>query len=298
MKIPIYASIFLLLSISCVSPVVGGGDRADIAPGAWLRDVKIEYDVDGVQYHGTTQLYFPKGYAGGKNARTLIVLHGYRQAPADWEKRTSIAEYADRYGFVLVCPAMTTTLYESKYYPETVNRWAPAPGGEFITDILVSFIRKNYGLGMDRERTGIFGVSTGGRGALMLAARHPKIFGAAAGLSGDYDSSTMKNDRILTLVFGAYDENRERWEEEANVLKKAVNLKKTPVYLGHGGRDRVVPPSQTKLLADCLKKLAEDSRGYEHVVEEAKSDGAGHDWQYWGGLVPEVMKFFDEKLEK
>ncbi len=299
MTVPRSALFFLLLFLSCISPAMGGGNRADdIAPGAWLRDVKVGYEADGVGYQATVQIYFPKGYAGSNGARTLIVLHGYRQTPADWETRTPIAEYADRYGLVLVCPAMTTTLYESKYYPESVNRWASVPGGEFIADILVRFLRKNYGLAGDRERTGIFGISTGGRGALMLAARHPRLFGAAAGLSGDYDASSMKNDRILTLVFGAYEEHRERWEDEANVLKRAAALKKTPVYLGHGGRDRVVPPSQTTLLADCLKTLAENGGGYELTVEEAKSAGAGHDWRYWGSLVPEVLEFFDARLEK
>ncbi|MBN1496582.1 MAG: prolyl oligopeptidase family serine peptidase [Spirochaetes bacterium] len=292
------ALFLMFFSLSCVSPVVGGGEGPVVTPGAWLKDVIIDYESDGVRNFGTAQIYFPKGYGGGPDARTLIVLHGYRQTPADWEKRTPIAAYADRYGFVLVCPAMATTLYESKYYPETVNRWAPVPGSKFIADVLMPFIRKNFGLGKSRKNTGIFGISTGARGALMLAARHPKMFGAAAGLSGDYDSSSMKNDRILTQVFGAYEEHRERWEEEANVLKRAAALKKTPVYLGHGGRDRVVPPMQTDLLAGCLRRLAEESGGDEPVVEEAMSAAAGHDWGYWAAMVPEVLAFFDERLKR
>jgi S-formylglutathione hydrolase FrmB len=264
----------------------------------WLRNVKVDYEVDKVAYYGIVQIYFPKNYAADTVSRTLIVLHGYRQKPGDWETGTPIAEYADRYGLVLVCPAMTTTLYESKYYPETVNKWAPIPGGEYVSKVLIGFLQKNFNLARERERTGIFGISTGARGALLLAAQHQKIFGAAAGLSGDYDSVSIKNDRLLMSVYGPYDGNPDRWENEVNILKLAENLKKTPVFLGHGTRDAVVPPPQTKMLADRLKELAVEKGGYELMVDQEKSNGSGHDWTYWGRLIPDVLTFFDQKLEK
>ncbi len=296
MKKTICLPLVLLVSLSCVSTATEEKSGYDIKPGRWLRNVRVEYEAGGVISGGLVQIYFPKKYEGSSSARTLIVLHGYRQQPSDWENGTPVTEYADRYGFVLVCPAMSTTLYESKYFPETVNRWAPLPGGVFISKTLIEFLRKNFGLAKKRDTTGIFGVSTGARGALLLAAQHRKIFGAAAGLSGDYDSESIKNDRLLISVYGYYESNRERWEEEVNILRLAENLKKTPVFLGHGTRDAVVPPPQTKLLVDRLIQLADEKGGYELVVDTEKSNGAGHDWKYWGSLVPEVFSFFDRKL--
>jgi S-formylglutathione hydrolase FrmB len=287
-----------VLSLSCVAPGFGGPIRADVKPGKWLHDVKVGYRADGKDCSGLVNIYFPKKYAAGPKARTLIVLHGYRQQPGDWESGTPITDYADMYNFVLVCPAMTTTLYESKYFSETVNRWAPVPGGEYIVNILLPFVRANFGLAADRTCTGIFGVSTGGRGALLLAAQHANVFGAAAGLSGDYDSVTFKRDRILVSVYGSYDLNPERWEGEVNILKLAKNLKKTPVFLGHGTNDPIVPPPQTRMLADRLRELQKEKGGYELVVDEVKSRGAGHDWRYWGSLVPDVLAFFDRTLVK
>ncbi len=298
MKILKCFPVFIFLAISCVTTATEDKAAYDIKPGKWLRNVKVEYEEDGVKSRGLAQIYFPKQYAGASTARTLIVLHGYRQQPSDWENGTPVADYADRYGFVLVCPAMSTTLYESKYFPETVNRWAPQPGGVFISKTLIGFLRKNFGLARERENTGIFGISTGARGALLLAAQHKKLFGAAAGLSGDYDSESIKNDRLLISVYGYYESNRERWEEEVNIIRLAENLKKTPVFLGHGTRDAVVPPPQTKMLVDRLAQLAADRGGYELVVDKEKSDGAGHDWKYWGSLVPEVFAFFDKSLKK
>jgi putative tributyrin esterase len=293
MKFALCPVLVIALSLSCAVPGLGGPVRSDVRPGTWLRDVKVGYQAGGRDCYSLANIYFPKSYAPGSNPRTLVVLHGYRQQPADWESGTPIAAYADRYNFVLVCPAMSTTLYESRYFPETENRWAPVPGGEYIANVLLPFVRKSYGLAADRSRTGIFGVSTGGRGALLMAAQHAKLFGAAAGLSGDYDSVSMKRDRILLSVYGSYDLNPERWEGEVNILKLAVSLKKTPVFLGHGTNDPIVPPQQTRMLADRLKVL-----GYDLVVDTEKSRGAGHDWRYWGSLVPDVLKFFDRTLAK
>ncbi len=280
-------------------PSPGRADSpADVIPGSWLRNVSIEYRSEGAVRKGSAHIYFPRGYRKGTATRTLVLLHGYRQSPEDWARRTSVAGYADEYGFALVCPAMTTTLYESRYFPETVNRWSPVPGSEYVMEILIPFVRKRFGLAMKRNRTGIFGISTGARGALLLAARYSGDFGAAAGLSGDYDASSMRKDRILTSVFGPYEDHRERWEAEVNILARTDRLRKTPVFLGHGTRDGVVPPQQTDLLARSLARLRGSGRGYECVVEKEKSDGAGHDWSYWGALTPDVFEFFDGRLNR
>jgi S-formylglutathione hydrolase FrmB len=269
-----------------------------LKPGAWLRNIGVGYELDKKMHDGIVQIYFPKGYSPGARSRTILVLHGWRQNPGDWENKTPIAEYADTYGCVLVCPAMRTTLYESRYYPETTNKWAAMPGGEYITKILMPFLRKNFNLASERELTGVFGISTGGRGALLLASKHTELFGAAAGLSGDYDSASLKNDRLLISVYGPYDRYHERWEHEVNVLNLAVNLKNTPVFLGHGGRDSVVPEAQTNMLIDRLNRLNREGGGYTLVYEREKSMNAGHDWKYWASLVPDVMKFFDQRLRK
>ena len=287
---PIAVIITVLLVFECVA------EAPEIAPGSWLRDVSVTYRAGEASHRGSVHLYFPRDYRPGKAVRTLVLLHGYRQSPGDWELRTPAARYADEYGFVLVCPAMSTTLYESAYYPETVNRWAPVPGSRFVTEVLIPFVRERYGLARKRDLTGVYGISTGARGALLLAARNSDVFGAAAGLSGDYDASSMRRDRILTSVYGRYEDHPERWEGEVNILALAERLRKTPVYLGHGTRDGVVPPQQTDLLARKLGDLRGRGRGYPCEVEREKSEGAGHDWNYWGGLTPGVFAFFDRHL--
>jgi len=289
---------FVLLFFSCGSIAEKDISSGDIAPGKWLTRVAVDYEVGGEKQQGEVDIYLPRGYTSGAAARTILLLHGWRQRPSDWENKTPVAESADAYGFALACPSMGSTLYESRYYPETTNKWAAMPGGRYIVEVLIPFLKDKFRLATERELTGVFGISTGARGAILLASQHGSIFGAVAGLSGDYDFLSMRNDRLLASVYGPFTHHASRWEEEADLIRLAKNLKETPVFLGHGERDAVVPCAQTKMLAEKLKELHEREGGYELVYDRERGVNAGHDWTYWAGMVPEVMGFFDRSLKK
>lgn len=269
---------------------------ADMVPGSWLRDIKVPYSGENGEGAVTVRIYFPKTYTKGENYRTIIALHGYNLPAKEWETESPVARLANDYNMVIVCPDMGKTLYEFSFYPESTEKWGGMPGGRFIADVLIPFLRNNYGLARDRKRTGIMGISTGGRGALLVAASRSDLVGAAAGLSGDYDPASMPRDRILTLIYGPYKDFRDRWENDDNIMKLATHLKDTPVYLWHGESDSVVPFEQSMLLAVQLKKLQKASGGgYDVTFNKAKH--AVHTWRYWGRALPEVMAFFNSKLE-
>jgi pimeloyl-ACP methyl ester carboxylesterase len=52
----------------------------------------------------------------------------------------------------------------------------------FVTEILLPAARRELGLDVERSRTGIDGVSMGGRLALLIGLSHPQIFGAVGAL--------------------------------------------------------------------------------------------------------------------
>jgi hypothetical protein len=56
------------------------------------------------------------------------------------------------------------------------------PFGRFVTDVLLPRVRKEVGAPAARERTGIDGVSMGGRLALLLGWSRPEVFGAVGAL--------------------------------------------------------------------------------------------------------------------
>jgi len=293
-------AIMVISSFSCGSASMGirhgfsyGGE---IIPGRWLRNIRVPYKYEDKTGIVRVQIFFPSGYRRGANLRTLIVLHGYAQNLRDWEKNTPIETYANQHDFILVCPDMGRSMYESRFYPETTSAWNRVPGSLFIGKILLQYIRQTFNIAYERERTGIFGLSTGGRGALLVAALYNRDFGATAGLSGDYDPQSMTEDRLLTGVYGKYEENKERWKNDDNIMKLSPDLKGMPVFLSHGGKDSVVPRGQSVILAMKLKQLQRKYGGYEIIYSEKKHHS--HNWRYWRSILPELMDFFNQALKK
>lgn len=299
-KILIYIIYLLSLSIACSSTAIDKSYsfnyKGEIKSGAWLRNLKVEYTAHGAKFHALAQIYFPSQYKKGDNLRTLIVLHEYNETMREWEVNTNIEKYADDYNFILVCPNMRTSLYESKFYPETTNRWAEMPGGKFIGEVLINYIRKNFAIGSTRDKTGIFGVANGARGALLVSSKYYDIFSVSTGMSGNYDSLSMTRNKRLISVYGEFKRFKERWEQDDNIIKLAVNLKNTSVYLWHGVKDYNIPREHSVMLAMRLKHLQKNNGGYEIIYKENKYYTC--EWKHWRRILPEVMEFFDKKLLK
>ena len=298
MKKVFRASIALVIISLWGGCVTTGGFsyKGKVAPGGWLRNIKVPARVGTVEFSRSLQVYFPKGYKRGQALRTLIILHGYNGSMRDWEKNTVIEKFADQYRIALVSPAMGKSLYASQYFPETKTKWSPLPGGPYMTEELIPFIRKTFNLATDRARTGIMGLSTGGRGALLTAARMPEHFAAAAGLSGDYDPLSMTRNRLLRNAYGKHKNFKTRWQDNDNLMRMAIKLKGVAIFLSHGAKDYIVPREQSMLLAMRLRQLDKKEGGYKVTYNEV-SHGL-HDWRYWRRVLPEMMKFFDEKLAK
>jgi putative tributyrin esterase len=266
----------------------------EITPNKWIRNLKVMYseEKDGFR---NIQIFFPNNYKKGENAKVLIALHGYGANMREWELNSYIEKLANDFNFVIVCPDMGNTIYESKFYPETTVKWAGIPGGKFISENLINYLNNTFSLAYDREKIGIFGLSTGGRGAMLLSALHPDIFGAAAGLSGDYDPLAMTHDRLITSVYGNFKQFEERWKTDDNIMKLADKLINTPLFISHGERDSVVPKEQSWIFAIKLKQLKKKMGGFDVIYIEKKN--LMHDWRYWGNMLPEIMEFFNKKLK-
>ena len=97
---------------------------------------------------------------------------------------------------ILVMPDCFTYLGGSQY----VNSPAVGQYEDHVVKELVAFADKKYRTMADRDHRAVIGKSSGGYGALMLAMRHPDIFGAMACHSGDmYFEYCYKHDIIAAL---------------------------------------------------------------------------------------------------
>ena len=222
-----------------------------------------------------------------KKHGTFLVLHGWNFPPEDWCTKTSLCEKATEKGYYVVLPDMGKSTYHERTFPETRVDWRSYPSRKWLTDTLVPFLQKNYSLFLDNENNFIVGLSTGARGVALVVLDLPKLFKGAAALSGDYNQSDIPNDKISTGFYGPYKKFKKRWDCIDNAVFRIREFG-IPFYLGHGKSDKVVPPQQTKLFYDSLVKT------HPGLKVKLNMPKAGHDYNYWGSEVDNILKFFEE----
>jgi S-formylglutathione hydrolase FrmB len=288
MEIVMRLYLFMLISI------IVSGFSADLVysqskgavPGAWQKTSIQSSDGSSV----TVALYFPKSYAAGMN-RTLILLHSYGKSSSEWEKTSGAAKLADEHGIILVCPDMGKTMYENEYFDETTIRWNALPGGKWIPQVLIPYLRKEKDLCTDRKLTGIAGLEIGARGALLAAARNPEMFCFAGGISGMYDSGSAMRFDGFNALYGKYKENKERWENADSIITLAPQLSQTVIFLSHGNKERNPSIDQSQLLLIRLAQLKKKQGGFQYRFFEK---GYGDGWVIWGPSLIECFKDFDD----
>lgn len=273
------------------------GDTA-VAPtareggGRWIEQVKVTGSSDDGNGHtvkaaGTVLVYLPKDFNEGTSAALVIALHGWNQQASDWRANTAIADFADKRHAVVAFPDMGKTVYESRFYPKTALRWNAVPGARWIGEVVLPYMRAHYGAGKERGHTAIIGVSTGGRGAVVVAERYPE-FSFCAGLSGTYDLNLPKPSegeyRIHALVFGSRDSFPDRWKTEDCINPAyAAALKPVSVYLAHGLDDQVVSEDQLESMRRFLAGFHTNNR----VVAVYKEE---HGWPFWDSQLGAVFE--------
>lgn len=156
---------------------------------------------------------FPDSYkASGKRYPVVYVLHGWSGNYAIWPRVAPLAEYADKYQVLFVCPDGNT------------NSWylnsPAAPASKFETYIVtevVGFVDTTCRTIADAKGRALMGSSMGGHGALTLIARNPGLFCAAAGISGIMDLTEFPREWDIARVLGDYERNRVVWEASSFV---------------------------------------------------------------------------------
>ncbi|MCE2877016.1 MAG: hypothetical protein LW772_05020, partial [Bacteroidetes bacterium] len=148
----------------------------------------------------------------------------------------------------------------------------------------------------------VMGLSTGARGALLLALEHPEAFVGCAGLSGDYNPLLMKNDNLMINCLGKYDDVPWRWQGTNNIEMR-VDALRIPVYLAHGTDDKVVPWQQTESLfkemessVNFQQRASTFQKTYDDVgfVRTLFVKGAGHNYSFWNEAGLKALDYFDE----
>jgi enterochelin esterase-like enzyme len=174
------------------------------------------------------------------------------------------------------------TVYETRFYPESRNRWATYPGTRWVGEVVLPHLRRSYSVSRDKAKNAIVGLSTGGRGAVLIAQRYPEL-GRVVSLSGTYSLMSLEKGtgeyKIHESIFGDRERFSSRWQVDDCVNPAfKESLAAVTVYLSHGARDRVVPPDQATAMQRFL------SSAQAHIDPEG-----GHDWVFWNAELARAL---------
>lgn len=223
---------------------------------------------------------------------TILALHGWNLSYNDWCDSTSLCDKAKAMGYVVVLPNMGKSVYSSRYYPQTRKDWAIFPTRLWFQDTLITHLQTQFNLFLADNNNFILGLSTGGKGAALLALENSDLFKATAVLSGDFDQTYDTTSSFYKGFYGAYSAHKERWEEADNVVYSIKDYV-VPTYLGHGRDDNVVDVQETQLFHEILISNHPNSSVKLHIDTTAK-----HNYKYWDSEVDAILNFFNSTVTK
>src|SRR5262245_52921932 len=134
----------------------------------------------------TVRLLLPEGYRGSRTRYpVLYLLHGAGDTFATWTERTDVQEFTAALPLIVVMPDAGHDL-NAGFYSDWVDgsrQWET-----FHTQVLRRYIDGHFRTLPRRNHRAVAGLSMGGFGAMSYAARHRRLFRAAASFSGAVDT--------------------------------------------------------------------------------------------------------------
>lgn len=223
-----------VLTMAQTAPALAGDAPAGEAPPEGFIYQSIE--VDGQVYPYV--VYRPRGLDPTQPTRGLVFLHGRGECGTDGSRHLavgigpSLVWDTGRWPFVVLLPQKPTG--ESEWEDH-------APAVLAMLDRMIDEHR------VDPGRVAITGLSQGGHGTIAIAAEHPDRFRAAAPVCGYVGRWWKRGERLG---------RRERATDEELIEA----FRSTPIWLFHGGKDDVVPPSESEGLHGLLSGAGVSSR--------------------------------------
>ena len=249
-------------------------------------------------------VYLPADYeTTNRRYPVLYLLHGYTDDETGWVQFGEVNSIADKSiasgeatPMIIVMPDAGVTWYVNSYDGKVKFE-------DFFVQELIPHIDATYRSRPTREFRAVAGLSMGGHGSFLLAAKHPDMFTACAPLSGAFwtEEEIIKFpderwEQLFGDLFGKEVKGADRLTPhvKANtgieIVKNgnADEFKKVKFYIDCGDDDFLIEGNMALHLE--MKK-----KGIPH--EFRVRDGV-HDWTYWRTALPEVLKFVSQSFHR
>ncbi|MEP0417902.1 alpha/beta hydrolase-fold protein, partial [Reichenbachiella sp.] len=267
------SAIVLLLSLTCFS------QSSVILESKTIESAVLNQEV---RY----SVYLPPGYeVSTRKYPVLYLLHGFGDDETRWIQRGNVQAIADQaiesgsaVPMIIVMPDAQKSWYLNSEVIEFRYE-------DFFVQEFIPFIEGKYKCRTAREQRAISGLSMGGHGTIMFAAKYPDLFSSAAPLS----AAIWTEDRLVKLGQKTWDSFFEL-VTESKVGDKRINeftkqnfgfflmssasideLKTVRWYIDCGDDDSFIFGNMS------LYELMKDGR----IPGEFRVRDGGHNWSYW-----------------
>lgn len=225
---------------------------------------------------------------GSRRFPVLYLLHGLYGDYLNWDTRTNLERYAQKYELIVIMPDAGDSWYTNS---------ATDPKDKFedyIAKDLVAEIDGKFRTLRDRHSRAIAGLSMGGYGALKIALRYHGDYAFAGSLSGALNAPQDLGDKRpefrdqLLKVFGPAG-SAVRADNNIFSLLRNTGAKDLPYfYLACGNQDGFLPVNR-----DFAAQLSSQGVPYEY-----HETPGGHDWDYWDRSVQDLLRAAADVISK
>lgn len=206
----------------------------------------------------------------------LYLLHGLADSYQSWLRLSAIEWNAFGLPLIIVMPDGGRRFYCND----------PRPGGDAYEDHIVKdvvgYIDHTFNTIPGRGGRAIAGQSMGGYGAIMLAMRHPELFGVACGHSSAVGFHNKRFGQLKELQVGKDSD----YDLFALARRFVRSGKKLALRFDCGVDDFLI--QHNRIFHAHLAKI-----GLPHTYQE---NPGRHDWAYFGGHIPDTLEFVRRQL--
>ncbi len=272
----------------CKLSVVGSAED----PLDRIRTVTVQSMMLGQRRN--VLVYLPPDYfQTQRDYPILYLLHGGCETELDWFLRGRVQTTLDRLiGEGRIEPLIVAMPNDGLYGSGTFfTRWYDGTGDferHFLKEI-VPAVEGGFRARAARESRAIAGHSMGGYAAVTLSLRHPKLFCAAASLSGlMMPASTLIWGKWAWRIFGPMKGRGEKYRQQRDprylVARKAAWS--VGLHLNCGSEDFL-----RQLNRKLHRQMERIGRPHEYLEFHGE-----HDWKYWREHVVDALVFVDRQL--
>jgi S-formylglutathione hydrolase FrmB len=239
---------------------------------------------DYIAKNDTLWVFTPSDYhvLTDKKYPVIYLLHGWSGNYHQWNDITDCQKYADRYGFIIVCP---DGLYDSWYFNSPAIK--ESQFSDFFFYDLMPFIASTYRV--ETKNVFITGLSMGGHGALYLFAQKPELFRSAGSLSGVLDLTDWWDTYAINTYLGI--KNKESGLDQLKNFSVKGNIEN----IARSGKEIIFSCGSSDPffgINNDFKQKCDDLK-----INATYISGPGaHDYPYWKSAIGFQFVFFSDRL--